>query len=304
MMLKTAAKETRRIFQNFIQHTICPLLALETLHRGKMDYAEEQSQELEALESIYYDSFELISRDHPAVSFRVHIRPEDFNEAVKALERARKAVDSDDEGDNVGEAPVNYFLKVDLPETYPEVLPEMDIEEASEGLDEEDQAALLEALKTVAEENMGMPMIFAVASSAKDGLEDLIKARKDEAERERVERIEREEEAERKRREGTKVTPESFAAWKKAFEKEMQAAGRTDLVWISAAAKVVKGRVTGRQLFEQDKGLALSDSQYMDAGDVTVDTELFDEEDLGDLAIDSDEDEEDNDVLLNLSEDD
>lgn len=267
-----------------------------------MDHAEEQAQELEALESIYYDSFERLSDAPP--SFRVHIKPEDFDEAVRALERqraARSGDDSDDDGDGSAE-PLNYFLKITFPEKYPEELPEMEVEDASQGLEEEDIELILNDLKSVAEENLGMPMVFTLATAAKDKVEETIRLRKEAAEKEREERLAREEAEEAKRREGTKVTPESFAAWKKAFLKEMIAANRSDLVWFATGAKVAKGKLTGKQLFEQDKGLAMSDSQYMEAGDVTVDTELFDEEELGDL--DLSDDEEDNEVLKNLDEDD
>lgn len=263
-----------------------------------MDHADEQAQELEALESIYYDSFERLEGDAP--TFRIHVKTEDHDERVRMLEIKWAAAGEEDER----EIPLNYRLRVSFPPRYPEEPPELSCEDAHEDLGEEDLEKFLEDLNPVIEENLGMPMVFALATAAKDGLEDLIRARADAAENARIERLAREEAEERKRREGTKVTPESFAAWKKAFEKEMQAAGRTDLVWL-AAPKVSKGlKLTGKQLFEQDRGLAMSDSQFMEAGDVTVDAELFDEEELGDLELSDEEDEEDNEVLQGLTEDD
>lgn len=266
-----------------------------------MDHAEEQSQELEALQSIYYDSFESVSDDPNA--FRIHIKPEDYAEAMEALERKRAAQsDSDDEGE---EGPANFYLKVTYTPNYPEEVPEMEVEDASALLAEENMEGLLEELRAAAEENLGMPMVFTLATLAKEKLEDLIKARLDAAENERTERLLREEMEEQKRREGTKVTTQEFAAWKKRFEKEMLESGRTDLVWITSinAKSAVKGKLTGKQLFEQNKGLAMSDAQYLDAGDATIDVSLFDfdEEEIGDLELD--ESEEENEVLQGLTED-
>ncbi|KAI9024657.1 ubiquitin-conjugating enzyme/RWD-like protein [Hyaloraphidium curvatum] len=258
-----------------------------------MDHAEEQAQEIEALESIYYDSFERVSDAPPA--FRIRIAPEGFDDAVRALE-ARRAKDPEEAGDG----PAHYWLRIEFPERYPEEPPAMEIEDA-DGIDEDEATELLAALRAAADENLGAPLVFFVTEAAKEGLEGLITSRKEAAEQERVERLAREEEEEKRRKEGTKVTSESFAAWKKAFEKEMAAQGRSDLVWLPAAQVKVAAKLTGKQLFEQNRGLAVSDSQFMEAGDVAVDMELFDEEELGEL--DLSDDEEENEVLENLTED-
>ncbi|KAJ2051660.1 hypothetical protein GGH13_008594, partial [Coemansia sp. S155-1] len=49
-------------------------------------------------------------------------------------------------------------------------------------------------------------------------------------------------------------------------------------------------RLTGRQLFEQDRSLAQSDSTFIADGDVAVDASLFVQEDDG-LSSDADSDE-------------
>lgn len=49
----------------------------------------------------------------------------------------------------------------------------------------------------------------------------------------------------------------------------------------------------GRQLFEQDKSLALSDAKYMDEGDVSVDASQFDKTERGG-ALDDEQDDDEN----------
>jgi hypothetical protein len=45
-------------------------------------------------------------------------------------------------------------------------------------------------------------------------------------------------------------------------------------------AESKKNKPTGRQLFERDANLALSDVKMMDDGDVAVDASLFEDEDV------------------------
>lgn len=78
----------------------------------------------------------------------------------------------------------------------------------------------------------------------------------------------------------TPVNLANFLSWKLSFDEEWQKNNR----------KVVDKRLTGKQLFEQDRNLALSDVKFMDEGDVPIDSSLFDNIHIGD-------DEDDNEPL-------
>merc|ERR1712156_1010488 len=104
-----------------------------------------------------------------------------------------------------------------------------------------------------------------------------------EEERQRIKELEEEEE--RKKLEGTKVTIESFLAWKADFDAEMAVMRKE-----KEAAKKDKNKKSGRELFMTDKNLVESDIKFLaEAGDeaVTVDESLF--EDLDDLDLDEDQ---------------
>lgn len=109
------------------------------------------------------------------------------------------------------------------------------------------------------------------------------------------ERIRKEEELENAKFHGTKVTVERFMEWKAKFEREMAEKENEER---QARLKELKNKLTGkqscslrvviyisssflllgRQLFEQDRTLALSDAKYMDEGDVSVDISLYERE--------------------------
>jgi len=251
-----------------------------------MDYKEEQQQELEALESIYFDEFEKINDDPP--SFRVLIESQDLYE---------------DLGDEVEHDVIKCYLYVEYPKTYPEVKPIMEIQDY-EGLDENDIRSLMEELDQAAEENLGMGMVFTLTSQLKETVDNLVVERKEKREREEEERIKREEEEERKKHEGTKVTVESFLAWKAKFDKEMKELEEENQIKQKKKNefKKVKNVLTGRQLFEQDTTLLDSDKAFAEEGDVEVDLALFEDE-MENLDLSDEEDEDEFIVANHLTED-
>ncbi|KAJ3010783.1 RWD domain-containing protein 1 [Thoreauomyces humboldtii] len=262
------------------------------------DYAEEQANELEALLSIFPDEFSMINEGPPA-EFQLLVVPD-------------PDILSDADGNSI---PVTFSLQITYTDTYPDTPPEVILVDV-DGLLESEEKELLAALDGVAEESIGMAMGFALASAAKDTAESLLTARAEKEAAETAARIEREEEADRQRHAGTRVTPESFAAWSAAFLAEITAiirSGKSDALTPAqrAAAAVaglldpvrgtaVKGKqatLTGRQLFEKDRSLAQSDLAHHEEGDVAVDAELF--EGMDDLDLEE-EDEEENSVLANI----
>ncbi|ORX90432.1 RWD-domain-containing protein [Basidiobolus meristosporus CBS 931.73] len=225
------------------------------------DYAEEQLNEIEALQSIYPEEYEeLESEPH---SFRILVNPEE----------------------EVEEFPCSLYLNVTYTPTYPDELPEYKIEVIEGDFSSEELEKFTEELKTLAEESIGMVMVFSLASTLKELLSALALEKKAEKERLEQEKLEKELAAEQAKFVGTKLTIPLFLEWQAKFEAEKAEKERNSKEFKLKEAK--KGKLTGRQLFESDASLAKSDSTYMDEGDVAVDVSLFERE-----VIESDSDED------------
>ncbi|KAI8093402.1 ubiquitin-conjugating enzyme/RWD-like protein [Halteromyces radiatus] len=210
------------------------------------DYIEERQMELEALESIYPDEYEAIGENE----FRISIYPDEEDEEVWC----------------------GVSLHVTYTPNYPDELPEFDIEVIDGSLSDSLKNKMMDDLRTAGEESLGMAMIFTMASLLKEQLNEMVSNAqriREEAEEERQRKLE---EVEMAKFNGTKVTIERFLAWKKGFDKELEALEDQAKL---ARAKELKNKLTGRQLFEQDKTLASSDAKYMDEGDVSVDATQF-----------------------------
>lgn len=219
------------------------------------DFQEEQKNEIEALESIYPSELEILETEP------YHV----FTIDVKA-----------DASDQPEDEQMSVKLKFTYVPGYPEEGPLIEAAEF-ENIEEEDVETLVTALKEQVQENLGMVMIFTLVSTATEWLNqhtESVKFNKNEALRLQKEK---EEEAERVKFEGTRVTVESFLAWKSKFDAEMAEIRNRDKI-LNAS-----GKLTGRELFEKDKNLIDSDLQFMQEGeeDVKVDESLFQElEDL------------------------
>ncbi|KAJ3099094.1 RWD domain-containing protein 1 [Phlyctochytrium planicorne] len=248
-----------------------------------MDYVDEQQNELEALKSIFFDEFEEIEEGPPA-KFKLLVRPDESSFLTAE------------------ESESQYHLIVTYTDKYPEEIPLLEISDAV-NLNAKEVEDLSEKVMASAEEQLGMAMVFGVHSAAKEHLEEMLRLRI--ARREQLEEEKRiaEEEAERARYAGTKVTTESFQAWKEGFLKELRETEKLTAAPTSVKSKAdnMKGRFTGRQLFEKDKSLAKSDVGLLQEGDVTVefDKELFSGDFEG-----LEDDEEENAVLAGFREDD
>jgi len=232
-----------------------------------MDYAEEQKNEIEALESIYFDEFEIVS-DSP-VAFTIRVKSDesvDYSNTDQPLDG------------------LACSLKVTYTADYPDSLPSIEIED-SEGLTETDEEDLLKCIIQYGEENLGMVMVFSFVSCAQDWLNNKFNRMKLEKDEEIERRTKMAEEEEMKRFEGTRVTVESFLLWKTAFDEEFG-------IFKKEKEKENK-KATGRELFMLDQTLNESDLKFLaDANEqITVDESLFQE--LDDLSLDDDFDDED-----------
>eukprot|EP00088_Acartia_fossae_P000999 TRINITY_DN1036_c0_g1_i4.p1 TRINITY_DN1036_c0_g1~~TRINITY_DN1036_c0_g1_i4.p1 ORF type:complete len:239 (+),score=82.21 TRINITY_DN1036_c0_g1_i4:54-770(+) len=226
------------------------------------EFLDEQKDEIEALESIYSEEIDFLG-DSPHC-FTIPVKTEDYNE---------------DEGEGR-----LVLFKFTFTEKYPSEEPLLEVEE-SENIDDEHLEELNTYLHDMLTENLGMPMVFTIVSAAIEWLGDKNDQIKEEMETAAKKKLEMEEEEERRKLEGTRVTVESFLAWKAEFDQERLEKMKT--------AKVKSNKLTGRELFMQDKTLNDSDIKFLETtGDtaVTVDESLF--EDLDDLDLDDESDED------------
>jgi len=231
-----------------------------------MDYAQEQADEIEALDSIYTGYFDKLT-DAPPYTIRVAVDPE------AAQER---------KGDSA--EPVR--LEIELPDTYPDVVPKIVVRYSH--ILPKHAKALTEHLETEAESLIGTVMVFSLVTAAKDWLEsNNLSAAQDwgaDADAEASEDAS----GAKKNKEGvlkgvvgvTPVTVESFTAWRAKLEQEEEAAKN-----MTAEMKERLLRPTGRQLFERDSSL------YEDIDIGAEDPSLFEGEELPD----SEEEEEEED---------
>ncbi|GES73061.1 RWD-domain-containing protein [Rhizophagus clarus] len=209
-----------------------------------MDHKEEQEQELEVLKSIYPDEFEEISEGE----FRIRLEPE--------------------EQDSI--TPLTLALHIKYTPTYPEEVPEISIETIDGSIDTDEHEKLYSGLMNVAQDSLGMAMVFTLSSLLKDLLTSFVVEREEKRKKEEEDKIKKQIEAEQAKFQGTKVTIASFLEWKENFEKELEEKEKaTKSLAIIKKEEAKKSKPTGRQLFEQDESLAKSDMTYMEEGDVT-----------------------------------
>ncbi|XP_016090302.1 RWD domain-containing protein 1-like [Sinocyclocheilus grahami] len=225
------------------------------------DYSEEQRNELEAIESIYPDSFTVLSEE-----------PTSFTITVTS-----------DAGEN--EETVEVTLKFTYVEKYPDEPPLWEII-SQENLEDSYTEDILILLQQQAEENLGMVMIFTLVTAVQEKLNEIIDQIKSRREEEKQRKERETEEAEKRAFQGTVVTIENFLSWKAKFEQEMVELKKKRQ---KEEEQSGKGKLTGKQLFERDHNLDTSDIQFLeDSGNsVEVDESLF--QDMDDLDLDEDD---------------
>ncbi|ANB13820.1 Gir2p [Sugiyamaella lignohabitans] len=215
-----------------------------------MDNKEEQEQEIDVLRSIYPDELEILSENKYNIHIKLDTTPTKF-----------------------------LILEVEYPDDYPQVVPVLDVdnsdgsyvnasgeddegydgsdeEEYEDGIDETqgdsieftnaDLVDLRKVLEENAEENIGLPSIFTLASLLKDQAEELVEKKIKIKEKQREKLIFEQEEKEQAKFRGTPVTPESFKAWRLKFRAELGLDNKED-------ANKPKHKLTGKEIFE--KGL-------------------------------------------------
>lgn len=231
------------------------------------DYKEEQTNEIEALESIYPDEFEILDTD-PHHKFKICVKSEGSEPYADLLVE-----------------PAEIILNFEYTSNYPDEPPVMEVIPV-ENIEDEELEDLRTELVEQCEENIGMVMVFTLVSYSLEWLsnhkESLARSAKDELEKKKLIL----EEAERKKFEGTRVCVETFLAWKAKFDAELSALRCDD------KDDEKNKKLTGRELFMKDKTLNESDLSFLGEGEseVTVDESLF--QDLDDLDLEDDDDED------------
>jgi len=239
------------------------------------DYAEEQKNEIEAIESIYPGELQILSTS-----------PFHVFEMTAASQSTRDDVEN-----------ASCVLQFTYTSRYPDEAPLMDVKSV-DNIDESYSTEILDLMKQLAEENLGMVMVFIIFSAVQEKLHEIVEGAADDLKEVEEKKLKAIEEAERKKFEGTVVTIESFLAWQTKFDAEMAELKRQKCKEDTAVKKL-----SGKDLFMLNNAMDDSDVKFLEEGGevVEVDESLF--EDIDDLAL-GDEDDCDSSRAIALDDDD
>ncbi|KAG8746390.1 hypothetical protein FRC10_005101 [Ceratobasidium sp. 414] len=233
------------------------------------DYKEVVQEEYEVLESIFIDELKKISDDE----LQIAVQPEE----------------------GMVELDLKVLLNVRYTPDYPNEVPDLELEPEEGELEEGEIKELIDGMKAVGEENMGMAMVFTLVTHLREALVATIQKRitkEKEIEQEKERQLM---EAEAARTRGTPVTVESFAACTEAQhfarkikftaemkllqEREEEEKLKTLVPKEREEWKKAKTKPSGRQLFEKNRDLATSDANYIEEGVTSVDVTKYDRTD-------------------------
>ncbi|KAG5715242.1 RWD domain-containing protein [Termitomyces sp. T112] len=224
--------------------------------------SEAVLEELEVLESIYPEELSKISdRD-----IELNAEPDDPVDGAEELK---------------------VTLCVHYTDEYPEVLPELSLKPVEGEITDQELESILEGLRSVGNDNLGMAMTFTLVSHLREQLSHLVRIRTERRAREEKEKERLALEEEEARTRGTPVTIGSFKVWKMVFdqdiamkrarEEEERMKGLTPRE--REEFKRVTSRLTGRQLFERgDKNL--EDDTLLEEGTVSVDASQYERQEI------------------------
>ncbi|XP_047127353.1 RWD domain-containing protein 1 isoform X1 [Hydra vulgaris] len=227
-----------------------------------MDHQDEQDIEIEALESIYSEELEIISRKPYVFLIRVKGSNADTRDEHKVT--------------------ISIQLQFNFVETYPETAPLIQVTNCSDEMSEERINSLQAFLEKKAEENLGAVMIFTLVSEAQERLLDFIQDIKKDIQLEKDRIALEQERLDEIKYKGTPVTMENFLAWKIQFDEEMRIIGKRKTELLEKNRKL-----TGKQLFERDSSLIDSDILFINDQGIKVDESLF--QDLDDLELEDED---------------
>ncbi|KAF5751836.1 RWD domain-containing protein 1 [Tripterygium wilfordii] len=195
------------------------------------EYSQEQAMEIQALEAILMDDFKEIHSGESGLNtsnrcFQITLSPQD------------------DELDESSTTPVQLGLIFSHTEKYPDEPPLLNVK-SIRGIQVNDLRTLKEKLEQEASENLGMPMIYTLVTSAQELLSGIfcedVNAENVEEEVAKVDVI---------IPHGEPVTVETFLTWRERLEAEL-ALEQAKLMPESALSAHKEKKVSGRQWFDQ-----------------------------------------------------
>ncbi|CCE62231.1 hypothetical protein TPHA_0C00750 [Tetrapisispora phaffii CBS 4417] len=231
-----------------------------------MDYKEEQQQEIEVLESIYPDELTIINDNYPNIQFEVTLKL-DVEIGLGSLSK-------------------EHIITVhfQLPENYPDEPPiirlkaqEISLKDDEEEEEEEEERefdehgniivsklenlpdkisfqkympVLESQIESQIESDMliGMQMCFTLLSTTKDSCETWFRDELKTLEQEYEKKREEKEKEEQVKFNGTKVTKESYLAWREKFRNEL----KMDRKDHERREEAHNGKLTGKMMFERN----------------------------------------------------
>jgi len=215
---------------------------------------EDQIEEREVLESIFPDEITDISDTEYRISIALDLPPDEEAGAVPGGDG-----DSDDEHAPPA-APV-VLLTLRFPDDYPDRAPHLDLSAPHNAPVHplfsvaDDKVALLAVLAAAAEDNLGMAMVFTLASALREAAEQLVLDRRAAGARVRDEARQAAERAENQKFHGEPVTPASFGAWREGFLREAEEREAREeeerLAELKRARIKEPVKLSGRQLWER-----------------------------------------------------
>ncbi|XP_031487368.1 uncharacterized protein LOC116255634 [Nymphaea colorata] len=233
------------------------------------DYEQEQEMEIEALQAILMDDIEEID---PNVS--------GLNTDNRCFQIT--LVPHDDDADEATSVPVRLALVFSHTSKYPDEPPLLKVK-SLQGVKPDDLKILQEKLEQEASENLGMAMVYTLATSAKEWLSEFY------GQSTAVEETEENDSAKEDIiiPHGEHVTVETFMAWRDRFEAEL-ALERAKLIPDSELTAPKEKKLTGRQWFESGKhtmkaAASAEVSEEEEDEDIEFDDDDFEDDDEEDM---------------------
>lgn len=226
------------------------------------DHEAEQEMEIEALQAILMDDMEEIPSSESGLGttarcFQIRVSP------------------MDDDEDEPTDIPVRLAVIFAHTPTYPDAAPLLKVR-SLQGINDADIRQLQTKLENEVEDNLGMAMMYTLATSAKEWLRE--KYGQEEVQEEEDDDTEKEEVIEKH---GEVVTVESFKAWRDRYEAEL-ALEKAKLMPDAALLATKEKKTPGRQWFEMKSAgkVVEEDDDEIDDDDEDIDFGDDDDEDL------------------------
>ena len=147
------------------------------------NFAEDQNNEIEALESIYANEFSIIERE-PFARFSIKLSTDDYED---------------------NEVKLTCQIEFQFKAKYPDVAPGLEITEFSDDFVDDYKSQLEQLLNEEAKNNLGMVMIFTLVSAATEWMTNKVEERKEAIRLEKERKFKEQEEMEQKKFEGESV---------------------------------------------------------------------------------------------------